>query len=162
MFVLPLGGGAKREGIISTGTSKRAGRIIVRITIRPRTSRLEHLRVNRRLTQGRRVIRAATAVLRAPKRLASALAPAAVAHPQLRRALQIQVGHAPGRRAHTRPATRLHYHGHVVAVHEAHVVEILPAGAEGELGQGRRRRGSGAFAFDLTGTAVAGGAGGGG
>lgn len=124
---LPWRGGAKCDGIISTGTRERARRIIIRITIRPRTGRLKHLRVNRRLTGRRCVIRAAATVLRTPERLARTLTRPTVTHPQLRRALRVQVGHAPGRRAQTRPATRFHYHGHVVPVHEAYVVEILPA-----------------------------------
>ena len=146
--VLPWRRGAKRHRIISAGTCEGTGGIIVGIAVGSGASGLEHLRVHRRPAGGGRTVRAAATVLRAPKRFARAPARAAVSDLQLRRTALVEIHRAARRRAHSRPTTPFHYHRQVVAIDEAHVVEVLPAGAESELRQCRRRGSTGAVAFD--------------
>lgn len=94
---LPWRGWTEGNGIISTSTCKCTRSIIVCVAIRPWASSLEHLRVDRRPTSPRRAIRAAAAVLRAPKSLTRALTSASPHRLQLRRTLQVQIRSAPGR-----------------------------------------------------------------
>lgn len=131
--MLPRHVGAKRDGVISASASERAGWIIISITVRSRTSHLKHLRINRRLTSSRCIIRAATTVLWTPERFTRTLTRVALTHSQLSRALPVQIRDAPGRSAHTRPAAPFDYHGHVVPVHQADVIEVLTAGPKCEL-----------------------------
>ena len=81
---------------------------------------------------------------------------------QLRRAPRVQIHHAArgGAVSGTGSALRLHRHREVVAVDEADVEEVEPAGAvEGELCERGGRGGSAAGAFHGGGAAVAGDAG---
>lgn len=115
----------KCDGIISSGTREGAGGIIVSIAIRLGTSRLENLRVLRRLTSRRCTVRPDATVLRHPKSLTRALTTPATVRSQLRRAPAVQVRDTPGGLASTRPATPFHYHRQVVPINQAHVVEVL-------------------------------------
>lgn len=49
---LPRHGGAKCDGVIGAGARESARRIIISVTVGSWASRLEHLRVNRRLAGG--------------------------------------------------------------------------------------------------------------
>lgn len=133
-----------------------------------RARAFEELRVHARPASIRRRILAAATVLRIPKRLAraparhrsSSIAAAFSHHLQLRRALAVQLRRAPRARAVPGAALRHHQHGQIVAVHEAHVVEVKPVGAvQRELRQSGRRHRSGAGALDGAGSAVPGDAG---
>ena len=109
---------------------------------------------------------ATAAILRIPERLARALArhphSAATHNLQLPRTRRLQVHHATRRQAvfGAGSALRLHRHGEVAAVDEAHVEEIEPAGAvQGELGVRGGRSAAASGAFNGGGAAVAGKAG---
>lgn len=155
-FILPWRGWTKGNCIISGGTCKSTGSIIVSVAIRSGTSSLEHLRVNRGPASSRWPIRAAAAVLRATKSLTRALTRAPIGGSKLSRALPVQIGGTPGWSTHTRPAISLHDHRQVVTVDEAHVVEVLPQRPQRELGECYRRCSSGAVAFEVAGAAVSG------
>lgn len=101
---------------------------------------------------------ARAAVLGRAKGRAGALARhhrAFLRHLQLLRAARVEVGHAPSVLAVPAPSRCPHAQPHVVPVHEAHVVEVLPL-PDGELRQADRRR-TAAGAFERA-AAVSGGA----
>ena len=72
------------DEVISSGASKRTCSIVVSITISSRTRVFEKQRVLARLTRVRRCKRAATAILRRPKRLTSAFASHSICSPRRR------------------------------------------------------------------------------
>lgn len=147
--------------IVALSTSRNAGRIIVRIRIRLRTSRLENLRIRRRLARLRAPEAARTAVSGRVKSRARALAghhapPVAGADLEASRAHDIEVAYAAGVAAFAGALGGRYGNGEVVAVDEADIVEVLVV-SEGDLGESGRRSTAGAGAEEGS-TAVAGGA----
>lgn len=101
--------------------------------------------MRRRTCLGCRVLAGATK-LRCVKRGTRALArhhhAAAALHLKLRRTTTVQVRHTPGILAVTGSSGSPHTHPHVVAVHQAHIVEVLVAvtgATDGEFHQRHRR-----------------------
>jgi len=174
--ILPGRAGAEDDVVAAggRGSAGEGGRgVIVRVAVGGRARGLEEAGVGRGRARRRRPVRAAAAVLSRRERLARAPArhrrrPRAPAAPrgdaQLRGARRVQVGGAP-RGPAAAPVGGCHprrdEHRHVESVHEADVVEVVPAGAaagEREFRQGCWRRGAAAGALDGTRAAVGGGA----
>ncbi|BAT09156.1 Os09g0536350, partial [Oryza sativa Japonica Group] len=146
------------------GGAGECGRgVVVGVAVGARARVLEELRVRRRPARRRRAERAVAAVLRRAERLARAPAGDAGAvgagDLQVGGARPVQVDEAPRRAARRAAALGNHHHRQVGAVHEADVVEVVPAGAvEGELRQRRGRRRAAAAALHGARPAVARGA----
>lgn len=92
---------AKCDRIVSTRTRKRTGCIVVSVAVRFGARGLKQLRVHGRLTRGRWPIIAVATVLRAPKRVACALARAAAVDFELGGAPTVEVRSAARGRART-------------------------------------------------------------
>ncbi|RRT84089.1 hypothetical protein B296_00009675 [Ensete ventricosum] len=164
----PCGAGAEGDTIVGGGARKGGRGVVVGVTIGPGAGVLEELGVGRRLACIGVPKLAAAAVLGGSESLAGALARHALApavrgrqhHLEVRGTQPVEVHQAPRRAAApTRAALRHHQHRQVVAVHEAHVIEVHTAAAvESELRQGGGGRRTAAGALHPAGTAVAGAA----
>jgi hypothetical protein len=153
-----IGFGAEGDGVIGVVAGEGGGGVVVGVAVGLGAGGLEELRVLGRVAGVRVAVGAVAAVLGGPERLARAAAGAAAACAELVGAAVVEVDEAAGVGAARRGG--LDEHGQVVAVDEADVVEVLPAGAvERELGERGGRRRPGAAALDPAGAAVARGAG---
>jgi hypothetical protein len=167
VILLPGDAWAERDEV--TGGAGRAGEggggVIVGVTVGARARVLEELRAGGRLARRGGAVVAAAAVLGPPVRPARALAGDAGAvgahHPEVGGARPVQVRQA-ARGAAAGPGAALRHHGHrqVRPVHQAHVVEVVPAGAvQRELRERGGRRGPAARALHRPRAALARGAG---
>lgn len=156
-----IGERAEGDGIIGVVAGEGRSGIIISITIRLWASRLEELGVLRGVAGVGVAVGAIAAELGLAERLAGAAArPAArPAGAELGGAAVVEVDEAARVRAVRRRGPD--EHGQVVAVDEAHVVEVLPSVAvQGELGEGCRWGRPRAVALRRVCAAVARGAGG--
>jgi len=130
----------------------KAGGIVVSVAVRRRASGLENLRILVRRTRLRAPVVARATVLRTLEGIARAPAgngsPVAARDAECSRAAFQQIGAAPSRPAVPSAARRADAQSDVVAVHEAHVVEILAVVAtDCELGQSGGRLPASAIAL---------------
>lgn len=141
--------------------SESAGAVVIRVTIGLATLLLEHQRVRRRWTCGRRCVRSATAIFRTSERVTSAPAPHNDAvwtrQGQLGRADAVHVALAVDHSAVTGTTIWTHRHGKVEAVDKADVVEILSlVTCQSHLGEGSRWDSTCAVALEVPGSTVSG------
>lgn len=155
---------AEGNKITGTSTRKNTGRVIKRVRIRSRTSRLEQLRVHRRLTQLRTPEAPRATVPRRSKRRASTLTcydptPRPGTNCETGWTHLVQIAHAASVTAAPGAAKWPHRDGEVVTVDEADVIEVLRVGggAESYLGECGRRSAAEAVAEEIA-AAVTGGA----
>lgn len=142
---------AKGDEIVSPRACNQTVWIVIGITVSSGTGILKETRERSRPARLGIAIGTRATILRRTEGKAGTLTShdtaLLVLHLKRRRAAEVQVADAPGICAFARASAGSYGNGKIVAIHQAHVVEVL--GAQGDLGQRGWWRASGTVAVEL-------------